>query len=52
MTNVNRLRDIADVQDLIVEARIPRDIADRLNPFVAAKYRELWDAANNAQSSE
>ncbi|MGO8671435.1 MAG: nucleotidyltransferase family protein [Capsulimonadaceae bacterium] len=49
MTNVNRIRDIADVQDLIVEARIPRDIADRLNPFVAEKYRELWDAANPSQ---
>jgi hypothetical protein len=48
MTNINRLRDIADVQDLINDAGLPRDIADRLNPYVRAKYIELWDAAQQA----
>jgi hypothetical protein len=38
------LKDLADVQELIKVRRLPEDIADRLDPYVRAKYRELWDA--------
>jgi hypothetical protein len=37
-----RLRDLADVQDLIVRLALPLAFADRLDPWVQAAYRELW----------
>jgi hypothetical protein len=42
MTNPLRLKDIVDVQELIQVLALPEDFADRLNPFVRDKYRELW----------
>ncbi len=43
MTNPLRLRDIADVQELIQLRKVPRALADELHPFVRDKYLELWD---------
>jgi hypothetical protein len=43
MTNAGRLRDLADVQEVIRELRLPRDFVTQLNPFVRAKYEELWE---------
>jgi hypothetical protein len=48
MTNVNRLKDLADAQELIRVLKLPRDLADRLNAFVRAKYLEFWDALQAA----
>jgi hypothetical protein len=45
MTNAGRLRDLADVLELIKVLRLPVDFAKRLNPFVQDKFRELWTAA-------
>jgi hypothetical protein len=42
MTNPIRLRDIVDVQELIRVLKLPEDFADRPDPFVRDKYRELW----------
>jgi hypothetical protein len=42
LTNPLRLKDIADVQELIRILKLPQDFAERLSPFVQAKYRELW----------
>jgi hypothetical protein len=42
MTNPLRLKDIVAVQELIQVLALPEDLADRLNPFVRDKYRELW----------
>jgi hypothetical protein len=42
LTNPLRLRDIADVQELIQLLKLPASLADQLNPFVRDKYRELW----------
>ena len=42
MTNTGRLKDLADVQELIRVLAIPAEFADRLNPFVRAKFAELW----------
>ena len=43
MTNPNRLKDLADVQELIKAIHPPRELADRLNPFVRNKFLEFWD---------
>jgi hypothetical protein len=45
MTNQGRLQDLADVQNLIKHARLDKAVADRLNPYVQEKYRELWEYA-------
>jgi hypothetical protein len=45
MTAPHRLRDLADVIELIRSAALGRDFAARLHPFVQAKYDELWVAA-------
>ena len=47
MTSPHRLKDVADVQELIKALRLPIDFADQLNPYVQAKFRELW-APNEA----
>lgn len=42
----HRLRDLADVQDLIVRLSLPLALADRLDPSVQAAYRDLWEKAH------
>jgi len=42
MTSPGRLRDLADVQELIRVLRLPADFGQQLQPFVRAKYAELW----------
>ena len=51
MTNPGRLKDLADVQELIRFANLDETLADRLNEFVRAKYLELL-AATRSDSSE
>jgi hypothetical protein len=41
-TSPHRLRDLADVQALLAELSLPRELAARLHPSVRAKYDELW----------
>ena len=41
LTAKGRLQDLADVQRLIQEHNLRPDYADRLNPYVQAKFREL-----------
>lgn len=48
MTAAHRLRDLADVQELIRLQRLARTLTDELNPFVRAKYLELWLAVQNS----
>jgi hypothetical protein len=48
MTNARRGRDLDDVQDLIETLNLSADFADRLNPYVHDKYRELWTAVRGA----
>jgi hypothetical protein len=52
MTAPHRLRDLADVQELIKIRRLPADFAERLDPYVRDKYLELWDAVANAATVE
>jgi len=44
----HRLRDLADVQDLIVRLKLPSSLADALDPSVRAKYVELWEQAQGS----
>lgn len=41
-----RLRDLADVQDLIGVLNLPAELADRLDPSVADEYRRMWKERN------
>jgi hypothetical protein len=43
LTNPNRLKDLADVQELIRTLRPPRTLADALHEVVRPKFLELWD---------
>jgi hypothetical protein len=43
MSAPHRLRDLADVLDLIARLRLPLELVDRLDPWVRATYRELWE---------
>lgn len=52
MTAPHRLRDLADVLELIRVRSLPRELADDLDPFVRAKYLELWEAAEGARDDE
>lgn len=52
MSAPHRLRDLADVLELVRVARLPRTLADRLDPYVRSKYCELWDAAQAAGGDE
>ena len=45
----HRLRDLADVQDLISILNLPAGFADKLDPSVSEEYSRLWNAVNNAR---
>ncbi|MFM9197040.1 MAG: hypothetical protein ACKOWG_15095 [Planctomycetia bacterium] len=45
MTAAHRLQDLADAIQLIRVNSLPQSYAGRLNPFVRAKFEELWHAA-------
>ncbi|MGH6689396.1 MAG: hypothetical protein ACREF4_01760, partial [Gammaproteobacteria bacterium] len=50
MSAPHRLRDLADVLELIRVSHLPAELADQLDPSVRGKYRELWGAAQAAES--
>lgn len=52
MTNPDRLKDLADVQELIRAARLPLALADRLDPMVQTKYGEIWHATKLDRDDE
>lgn len=52
MTNPARLKDLADVLELIKILHLAADFADQLNPFVREKYHELWQAATQSDSED
>lgn len=45
MTSPGRLKDLADVLELIKTLRLSGDFSRRLNPFVREKFEELWGKA-------
>ena len=42
MTNPLRLKDIADVQELIRLLKLPAGFAEQLDPFVRTRFLDLW----------
>jgi len=50
MTNPGRLKDLADVQELIRVLELPADFRQDLNPYVREKYLELWNGVRQAPS--
>ena len=50
MSAPHRLRDLADVLELIRAARLPAALAEELDPSVRDKYRELWRAAQTPEA--
>lgn len=52
MTNPGRLKDLADVQELIRTLRLGPDFAERLSPFVRGKFLELRDAVVQGDAAQ
>ena len=52
MTAPHRLKDLADVQELIRVASLPRKLADDLDPYVREKYLELWRTVQQHRGPE
>ena len=52
MVAAHRLKDLADVQELIRAAQLPRAMAEDLDPWVRAKFVELWDAVESGDASD
>ena len=50
MSAPHRLRDLADVQDLIVRLKLPLALAGQLDYWVQATYRDLWKKAHAGMS--
>ena len=42
ISNSQRAKDLTDVQEMIKILDLPREFGDKLDPYVQAKFRELW----------
>jgi hypothetical protein len=51
MTASDRLKDLADVQELIKIRRLSSEFADKLNPYVREKYLELFAAVERGRNN-
>ncbi len=45
MTNDGRLKDLADVLELIKVLELPMEFRDQLNPYVQSQFQDLWKKA-------
>lgn len=52
MTNSGRLKDLADVQELIRALKLPRDLVSQLHEYVRPTFTRLWEAVQQDRSSE
>jgi len=52
MSASHRLRDLADVQDLITRLNLPLTLADRLDPSVQTAYRDLWEKTHAGRPTD
>lgn len=52
LTNSDRMKDLADVQELIRAAKLPAELEAELNPMVRAKYSEIWRATKLDRDDE
>jgi hypothetical protein len=51
MTAPDRLKDLADVQELIKIRALQKDFAERLNPYVRDKFLELCESVEKRETS-
>lgn len=51
MTNPGRLKDLADVQELIKVLGLPEDFETQLNPYVRPTYQALWRGVREGETS-
>ena len=49
MTGAERMKDLADVQELIKLLALPADFDQKLNSYVRSKYAELWKAVRGTE---
>lgn len=47
MSGADRIKDLADVQELIKLLSLPAEFGDSLNSYVTPKYKELWQSVNS-----
>ncbi len=52
MTNAGRLKDLADVQELIRHVGLERGFAEELHEYVRGKYLELWHAVSDDATND
>jgi hypothetical protein len=52
MTNPDRMKDLADVQELIRAANLPAELAQELDPMVRNKYEEIWRVTRRPDSGD
>jgi hypothetical protein len=52
LTNPDRLKDLADVQELIRHAALPLELVDELAPMVREKYAEIWNSTKRDEDSD
>jgi hypothetical protein len=52
MSNPDRLKDLADVQELVRHARLPRTLGDELDASVRGRYLEIWDATRRRDEDD
>jgi hypothetical protein len=50
MTAPHRLKDLADVQELIKVRNLPKDFVERLDPYVRQKFWELYEAVEQSKT--
>jgi hypothetical protein len=46
LSAAHRMRDLADVQDLMIAVNLPLELKDELDKSVRPKYQRIWEAAN------
>lgn len=52
LTNPDRLKDLADVQELIRHASIPLELANELDPMVRQKFVEIWQVTSRRSEDD
>lgn len=52
MTNPARLKDLADVQELIKRLQLTREFGDELHAYVRQKYAELWESVQHVSPGD
>lgn len=52
LTNPDRLKDLADVQELVRFAALPLELALQLDPMVRDKYEDIWHATKRVRDDE